>query len=393
MPGVMIHANLYNTLTTQKFIDYENLYDFLLKNIFIVFICGCILAGMNHIVYGVISSFGIIVLYMLVSIGVFKYMGIIVEIFPLIVSYAVISLAIYFKKFIEERKSKDQVKAIFSRYISEDVANELIKLGIDSMHLGGAEREVSVFFSDLAGFTDLSENLKPEELGHILNVYFEEMSSIILHQKGTIDKFIGDAIMAFWNAPLDLPHHAEYACTAAILQRQALERVRAEVRALGCSVAIDMRIGINTGKAVIGNFGCSKRYDYTALGDTVNLASRLESINKQYGTNVIISEATYEQIDREKFLVRELDLITVKGKTKPIKIYELLGFSDHSEPEKIRLYAEALSLYRSKKFSEAKSLFEKIGDIPSKKFIDRCDEFIANPPPEDWDTVYRFKVK
>lgn len=136
MPGVMIHANLYNTLTTEKFIDYENLYDFLLRNILLIFICGCILAGMNHIVYGVISSFGIIAVYILISLGIFQYLGIVVEIFPLIVSYAVISLVIYFKKFIEERKSKDQVKAIFSRYISEDVANELIKLGIDSMHLG-----------------------------------------------------------------------------------------------------------------------------------------------------------------------------------------------------------------------------------------------------------------
>lgn len=136
MPGVMIHANLYNTLTTGKFIDYENLYDFLLRNILLIFICGCILAGMNHIVYGVISSFGIVAVYILISLGVFQYLGIVVEVFPLIVSYAVISLVIYFKKFIEERKSKDQVKAIFSRYISEDVANELIKLGIDSMHLG-----------------------------------------------------------------------------------------------------------------------------------------------------------------------------------------------------------------------------------------------------------------
>lgn len=136
MPGVMIHANLYNTLTTKKFIDYENLYDFLLRNILLIFICGCILAWMNHIVYGMISSFGIIVLYALISIGAFQYIGMVVEIFPLIISYVAVSLAIYFKKFIEERKSKDQVKAIFSRYISEDVANELIKLGIDSMHLG-----------------------------------------------------------------------------------------------------------------------------------------------------------------------------------------------------------------------------------------------------------------
>lgn len=242
MPGVMIHANLYNTLTAKKFIDYESLLSFLLRNIFLIFICGCILAGMSHIVSGVIYSFGIVMLYALLSVGAFWYMGVVVEIFPLIVSYAVISLAIYFKKFIEERKSKDQVRAIFSRYISEDVANELIELGIDNMHLGGHEREITVFFSDIAGFTDLSEKLKPEELGKVLNIYFEEMSSIILAEKGTIDKFIGDAIMAFWNAPLNLPRHANNACTSALLQRQALEKVRRAIKSLGCETFIDMRI-------------------------------------------------------------------------------------------------------------------------------------------------------
>ena len=436
MSGVMIHANLYNTLTTKRFIDYQGIYDFLMVNILLIFLCLFIIVQTNHIVYGVIYSLSVVLSYIGISIGSFYYAGVMLEVFPLIVCYVIISLAVYFKKFIEERESKNQVKAIFSRYISEDVANELIKLGIDSMHLGGAEREVTVFFSDLAGFTDLSENLKPEELGQILNVYFEEMSSIILTEKGTIDKFIGDAIMAFWNAPLDLPRHANNACTAALLQRQALEKVRTAIKALGCETVIDMRIGINTGKAIIGNFGCSKRYDYTALGDTVNLASRLESINKQYGTNIIISEDTYNQIGKDRFLVRELDLITVKGKTKPIKIYELLGFNDRSEAEKlqlysealqgfkekkydesigkfkqiwdipsrnfikklrelrkIQLYSEALSLYRSRKFIEAKTLFEKIGDTPSLKFVERCDEFIKNPPAEDWDSVYRFKVK
>lgn len=218
----------------------------------------------------------------------------------------------YLRKFLEERQSKNEIRSIFSKYISTEVADELIKHGVESLKLGGEEREVSVFFSDLAGFTDLSENLSPENLGKILNVYFEEMSGIILSKKGTIDKFIGDAIMAFWNAPIKYSDHAALACEAAILQRKALEKVRAAIKELGSDVSIDMRIGINTGKAVIGNFGCSKRYDYTALGDTVNLASRLESINKQYGTNVIISESTFASLPKNRFIVRELDLITVK---------------------------------------------------------------------------------
>jgi adenylate cyclase len=325
---------------------------------------------------------------------------------------------------------------MFSKYVSVDVANELIEGGVENLGLGGREREVTVFFSDIAGFTDLSEKLSPENLGKILNTYFEEMSSIILAKRGTIDKFIGDAVMAFWNAPIEQSAHAALACEAAILQRQALENVRAEIRRLGCDAGIDMRIGINTGKAVIGNFGCSNRYDYTALGDSVNLASRLESINKQYGTNLIISQSTFDQLPAGKFLTRELDMITVKGKNEPVRIYELLGFNDLGETEKLKLYKDALShmrsgekdtaisefkkiwdipsrnfvkklqemkkieryssalkLYREKKFAEAKILFEAIGDEPSKRFIDRCDEFIKNPPDKEWDSVYRFKTK
>lgn len=199
---------------------------------------------------------------------------------------------------------------------------------------------------------------------------------------------------------------------------------------------IDMRIGINTGKAVIGNFGCSMRYDYTALGDTVNLSSRLESINKQYGTNIIISESTYLAVDMDRFLVRELDTITVKGKTEPIRIYELIGLNPYTEAEKldlyknafaalkahkydeatqafrmigdtpsrrmidrvkevrtIDLYAEALAEYRNRNFGKAKELFAQINDSPSIKFIERCEEFEKHPPEKDWDGVYRFKTK
>ncbi|EKD30379.1 MAG: Adenylate cyclase, partial [uncultured bacterium (gcode 4)] len=215
IPGVMIHANLYNTLMTKRFIEYENIPTFFLVNFLAILLFTAILVWTVSIFSWVFYSFLVVVGYTAFSLLAFRYFGMIIEIFPLIVAYIFVSLAIYLKKYLEEKHSKDQVRAIFSRYISEDVANELIKQGVENMHLGGAEREVTVFFSDLAGFTDLSESLKPDELGRILNVYFEEMSSIILAEKGTIDKFIGDAIMAFWNAPLDLPRHANNACTAA----------------------------------------------------------------------------------------------------------------------------------------------------------------------------------
>ncbi len=437
MPWVFIHANMFNTLLTKKYLYYENIFSFLILNFILFLIFILIFLKTKNILSWIIYSFLTLIWFILISVILFVLFWILIEIFPTIIAYIFISLAIYLKKYFEEKKSKDQIKSMFSKYISEDVANELIKLWIDSLKLWWREKVISVFFSDLAWFTDLSEKLSPDNLGKILNIYFEEMSSIILNNKWTIDKFIWDAIMAFWNAPLDNKYHADAACTTALLQRQALEKVRIEVKKMWVESKIDMRIGINTGPAVVWNFWCSKRYDYTVLWDTVNLASRLESINKQYGTNVMISENTYNAlIDKSKFITRELDMITVKWKIEPIKIYELIWFDNLSELEKIDIYKEALkyyknneteksiiefkkigdtpsqnfikrleesqkisnykealSLYRDKKFKQAKEVFIKIWDTPSQKFIERCDDFIANPPEENWDWVYRFKIK
>ena len=381
-------------------------------------------------------SFVHLFVFLILWILLFQYFWIFIEILPFLVAFIFLHIYIVFRKFIFEKKSKDEVKNIFWRYISKDVVNDLLNSWIDNLKLGWQKRNLSVFFSDLAWFTDLSENLDPVDLWRILNIYFEEMSNLVLQNYGTIDKFIWDALMAFWNAPLDVPNHADLACKTAIYQRIALLKVRDELKKMWSNVFIDMRIWINTWDAVVWNFWCSQRYDYTALWDTVNLASRLEWINKEYGTNVIISETTYQNITKEMFMTRELDIITVKWKKKPVTIYELVWFNNLSEFEKmwlykeifkmlhekqydqaisylqqindetalklrktllekrnIELYSQALSFYKQKDFHKAFELFIKIWDEPSKKFISRCEYYISNPPPLDWDGVYRFKTK
>jgi adenylate cyclase len=195
---------------------------------------------------GIAYGIGLLAATIVTAAGLFYFFGIFVEIFPLVTVSIFAGLSAYLWKFVEERQSKNEIRSMFSKYVSSDVADELIRKGIDKLELGGQEREVTLFFSDIVGFTDLSEKLTPADLGKVMNAYFEEMSTIILQRRGTIDKFIGDAVMAFWNAPTEQANHAELACESAVLQRQALAKVHGFVHSIDAGMSIDMRIGIHT---------------------------------------------------------------------------------------------------------------------------------------------------
>ena len=210
-----------------------------------------------------------------------------------------------------------------------------------------------------------------------------------------MDKYEGDAIMAFWNAPVAQHNHALNACVTALENQKRLSELRkkwAEEK----KPEIHVRIGLNTGEAVVGNMGSENRFDYTAMGDNVNLGSRLESINKQYGTELIISESTFEKV-KDKLICRELDIIRVKGKNEPVRIFELIEKKSEIRNQKSEIisnFAEALKLYRTKNFLKAKEAFNAIkNDPPSQVFAKRCEEFIKNPPKEEWDGVWNFNVK
>jgi adenylate cyclase len=223
---------------------------------------------------------------------------------------------IVFKVMTEERE-KRKIRETFGKYVSPKVVDQLLQ---DPPELGGVDKELTVMFSDIRAFSTLSENMSPQELVNHLNVYLAAMTDIILEYGGTLDKYIGDAIMAFWGAPLSMADHAERACACALKQMEKLKELNAS---WPVDKRINIGIGLNSGVMTVGNMGSNLRMNYTLMGDNVNLGSRLEGTNKEYGTNIIISEYTYGLV-KDKFVVRELDNVRVKGKNKPVGIYELV---------------------------------------------------------------------
>ena len=309
------------------------------------------------------------------------------------------AVAIIIYKFLTEGREKRQIRKAFQHYLNKTVVDMVIK-DPSRLKLGGERRECTVFFSDVRGFTTLSEKLAPEQLVHVLNSYLTPMTDLIFKYDGTLDKYIGDAIMAFFNAPIDQNDHAIRACHVSVDMMTELRHLRQIWAAQGMTHTIDIGIGLNSGPMVVGNMGTPNYFNYTAMGDTVNLGSRLEGINKEYGTNIIISQSTYA-LARSAIHVREMDIVKVKGKNEPVHIYELIGKDAASGITKdlIEQWTRALMLYRSQKWDEAALLFEMIqsqikpGDKPCETYMERCELLRAEPPGEGWDGVWTMTTK
>ncbi|MBX7057445.1 MAG: adenylate/guanylate cyclase domain-containing protein [Leptospirales bacterium] len=278
-------------------------------------------------------SIGIMALYLaltvLLTFGVYSY----IHTLPTVLVEQIVILVAFigFRIFAEEENVK-YIRNTFSKFVSQDVVNELLA-NPEAIALGGSKKEISVFFSDVRGFTTISEALGPEDLVQLLNEYLSEMTELIIHYRGTIDKYMGDAIMAFWGAPVHNDEHAYFACVAALAQSRRLKELQQVWKERG-NFSIDIGIGINTGFAVVGNMGSSRRMDYTAMGDTINLGSRLEGITKTYGVKICISEFTYAHV-KDRVFARELDVVRVKGKHEPVRIYELMGLKDESDLDRL----------------------------------------------------------
>lgn len=301
--------------------------------------------------------------------------------------------------YVTERKQKALIKTMFSRYVNPTVVDELVA-DPEKLRLGGERKELTVFFSDIEQFTTISEKLPPEQLVGILNEYLTAMTAIIFAANGTLDKYEGDAIVAFWGAPIAQPDHALRACKTALAMQATLRDMRGRWLKEG-KPHLSVRIGLNTGDMIVGNMGGTDRFDYTVIGDSVNLGSRLESANKQYKTNIMISERTYKQVGDE-VIARELDLLVVAGKTEPIRVYELVGMRNDNIPEnRIRLiqaYNEGVSLYRQRRWTEAMGCFQSAltavpHDYPTQMYIERSELYLSSPPPQHWNGVFFMKTK
>jgi adenylate cyclase len=293
-----------------------------------------------------------------------------------------------------EGRQRRFIKSAFRYYLSPQVIDRVLD-DPSLLRLGGERREITAFFSDVAGFTSISEGLSPEDLVGLLNAYLSEMTDIILDLGGTLDKYEGDAIIAFWNAPVDQSDHALRACRAALRCQKRLAERREELRRrFGHEVR--MRIGLNSGPAVVGNMGSERRFDYTAMGDTMNLASRLEGAGKLYGVSTLAGEETEKRV-REDILTREVDVIRVVGKKQPVRIFELLGEKGAvaaAEVEKAVRFGRALEAYRTRRFAEAEAAFGALaGDPVAAVYAGRSRQAAATPPPADWDGVYELDRK
>jgi len=301
-----------------------------------------------------------------------------------------------------EEKEKRKVRSAFGQYLSPEVIRRLL---VNPQLVEPRKTEITVMFSDIRGFTTISEKLDAQELALFLNGYLSDMTKIVFETQGTLDKYIGDAVMAFWGAPYEEPDHARDACNASLAMMKRVRELQAQWEAEG-KPKLDIGIGLNSGPASVGNMGSGLRYGYTALGDTVNLSSRLEGLNKEYGTHILVNESTYETVKGAGYLFRELDIIRVKGKLQPVVIYELVGkvVELEKEPEyaelqkRLRRFAEARLLYAQRNWDEAQHVFEEIlleypQDGPSRMYWKRCQEYLFDEPPAGWDGVFTMTHK
>ena len=300
---------------------------------------------------------------------------------------------------LEDISQEKRMKTTLYRYMTPGVAERVMALGED-MLMRGERREVTVLFSDIRGYTTLSENLEADKVVELLNAYFETMVEAVFTYEGTLDKFIGDAIMAVYGAPLPLQNHAWAAVQSALDMRHRLAIFNTE-RLRQNQPEVRIGIGISSGEVVSGNIGSQRKMEYTVIGDGVNLSSRLEGVTKQYGCDIVLSEHTYELCE-DMIWVRELDKTRVKGKTRPVSIYELVDFKsnplDQATQDFLALYQEGRKAYTSMQFKQAIACFEKAAQLrPSDRAVDvhinRAQAYLDNPPPADWDGVHTMTTK
>ena len=397
-PGVEVHATVSADVMEQNFLK-DSLSTGLMGAALIValpFAMAFVLMGIGNRYAGLGIFAALLVLTVVFEVLLFTRHSILLS--PL---YPLLSLSLgyagmeAYRNMVVERKSRFYRKA-FSTYVPPQVVEEIIREP-ERLSLGGEKRQITVLFADIRGFTRLAESMEPERLVTLLHEYLTPLTEIVFREKGTLDKYIGDAIMAIFNAPHRLDDHPQRACRVALEMTRTLKELGRSLVKKGYP-ELRMGIGINTGEAVVGNMGTELRFDYTAIGDTVNLASRLEGMNRVYGTEIITGERTFELAGKE-FLLRELDFVKVKGKERPVRIYQLLGTGEESLKEGLVVpFEDALRLYRLSRFSEAKEGFQKIlerfpHDGPTLLYVRRCEEFIKSPPPEGWDGVYRVREK
>lgn len=396
-PGVGLHTTLFNDIVMNRFIHRVDRGWSLLAVFISGLIVSLIVMRMGPIPSG-LFTLGYFLLYLTLAALLFIVDGAWIDLNgPALAVFLPYSSITAYRELTEETK-KRQVKKMFEHYLAPDVVDEMMK-NPEGVQLGGTRMMATVFFSDIAGFTTMSERMEPEDVVTYLNEYFNAAAPILLKYGGYMDKFIGDAIMCIFGVPLARNDHAVAAIMASIEVQEALAALNDKFMSEK-KPALRVRIGLATGPMVVGNIGSEQKVNYTVIGDIVNLGARLEGQNKEYKTLILAHYETFEAC-QDKIVGRELDLIAVKGKKLAVKVYEPIQIRGKPLPipqEALDLFAQGLALYRQRKFQEAIDVFNKVLDIhladgPSLTYISRCEYYLEDPPPEDWDGSFHAKSK
>jgi adenylate cyclase len=387
LPGYLIHATaLDNLLHGDALVRIPSGYRYF-GIVLLGMWAGVVVASATTLKTGFFASASGAAIYVIIALWVFHFRGVWLDLVAPLLALGAGHAGSTAYAYLTEGRQRRFLSDAFSRYVAPGVVQQLLA-NPGSLSLGGSTREVTIMFADVAGFTTLSEGRDPASLVELMNECFTEITTVIQGHGGTVDKFIGDAVMAFWNAPVEQADHAARACRAGRDLLKVLDRLNVEWSERGLP-RISMRVGLASGPAVVGNVGSSTKFNYTVMGDTVNLASRLEGAAKVYHTLSLVAGSTVE-LARDAVPVRELDLLQVKGKNEGVPVFELIP--EAAEPAAVeahRRYADGLSAYRERRFKEAVEDFEAVlaaspSDGPAEEMLASCREYLITPPPDTW---------
>jgi adenylate cyclase len=391
-PGVEVQATIMDNMVRGNFIRTP---PFGLLFMLGILVAMAILLGLLlprfSAAWAFIFTLVIMEFYVGLNYFLFTREGLQLELFYPLGLIVLVYLGVTMQRFLAEERERERIRKTFESYVAPTVVQEMLKHP-EQLRLGGERREISILFTDIRGFTTMSEHLDPEALVSLLHDFLNPMSNIIINHAGTIDKYMGDAIMALFGAPLIQSDHPFLACRAALEMVASLEAMN-RTWAKQDRPPLRVGVGVNTGPVAVGNMGSDRLFDYTAIGDNVNLASRLEGLNKYYGTNILISETTAKAVNGS-FILRDVDQVRVKGKAHAARIYELLGEGE-PDPELARyleLYHQALGLYREKRFADSLAAFARTlevrpGDAACQRYMTLAQKHHETPPSDEWEAV------
>jgi adenylate cyclase len=399
-PGGEIHATVMDNILTGDFVvrpRWSRLYD-VAASVALALFMAAVLPRMGGLL-GLVFAGGLFAAYVFAAREAFARFGVWLDVVYPLLALAVVYVLLTVQHYAREQRERRKISGAFGRYVSPEVIEQMLA-DPSRLRLGGEQKVLTVLFSDLQGFTSFSERSTPHEMFELLSEYYGRMTEQIFACEGMLKEYVGDELMAIFGAPIEHRDHAVRACRAALDMRTHRRRMSEEWVKVGRPPLV-ARTGVNSGPMLVGNLGSEYRFSYGVLGDDVNLGSRLEGLNKQYGTEILIGENTAELVDGA-FRLREVDLVRVVGKQRPTRIFELVALAGASLPEEqeaaFREYAAALAAYREQRWRDAIGLLQEVlrrapSDGPSRVLLERCGEFAASPPPPEWDGVFEATKK